>query len=149
MKAKIFYNCVYCIHKRMKFFVPDLLAALRVIHTNNFFLLWIFFTAGKCTSEFGFLLICNIHDIQKFGREKYGLCQNPIQELFSNMNIYSNKRCNGYFCMQQDNRANIRDWYPCFVFCKTFICVLLKFKSHSVKLLNLLQSRHCELDKRE
>lgn len=65
--------------------MPDLLAALRIIQTKKFFLLWIFFTAGKCTSEFGFPVICNIHDIQKFGREKYGLCQNSRQELFSNM----------------------------------------------------------------
>lgn len=85
MEAKIFYNCVYCIHKRMKLFVPDLLVDLGIIHTKNFFLLWIFFTAGKYTSEFGFLLICNIHDIQKFGRERYGLCQNSRQQLFSNM----------------------------------------------------------------
>lgn len=84
MEANIFYNCVYCIHKRMKFFVPDLSAASGIIHTKNFFP-WLLFTAGKCTSEFGFLLICNIHDIQKFGREKYGLCQNSRQELFSNM----------------------------------------------------------------
>lgn len=42
MKAKIFYNYVYCIHKRMKFFVADLLVDLGIIHNKNFFLLWIF-----------------------------------------------------------------------------------------------------------
>lgn len=88
MKAKKFSTTVLCcIHKRMKFIwdVFDLLAVLGIMHTKNFFLLWIFFTAGKGTSEFGSLLICNIHDMQKLGREKDGLCQNSRQELFSEM----------------------------------------------------------------
>lgn len=37
---------------------------------------------------------------------------------------------------------------PILFFKKKIIRVLLKFRLHSVKLLNLFQSRYCELDKR-
>lgn len=80
----------YCIHNRIKFIqdVSDFLSALGIIDTKNFFLLFDFFMAEKSTFDFIFLLTCNIHAIQKLGREKNDLCQNSRQELFFCKMVY-------------------------------------------------------------